>query len=444
MVVRSLFFVSAVILLSVSHCYEYAGSCQQTMTLNTFCSTVIFYPFYVPPNQTVKDLDNIVDEYFAQNTLQLISSACISSLLTLFCASVFIQCPTPWEVFTKNQTQMLNVSIPFGRPSKHMCRFVNMNCQGMCNSDVFNFGFTTIDHPTLDQPNPRSLELSTDDATAYFAMASRDFSSTPTPVEFSLPNPFICSDLFSEDVSVFSNAPYGSLMFEEVGRQQPRYVTQLLISEKIQNVLSSLPVWLSQSCRLSMREYLCKSSIFEAQPTTLYSALVVASAPLKNITNALTDTGLQTVQFLNNTVYVPKFPSRTICYAYYSECGEFVGVWLTGILRQHLGMDIVNYLVVDCNSVVPAALGFPEHDRYPVANKISPNIVSLAYHEPDGTKVFFDTPLFSDTTPLATTYAADLEPVIPTVCPPGFVIPEDPNDPNILWMPGTGCAVACK
>lgn len=126
----------------------YEGSCTTEYSLSSLCGSTITYPFYLPPNTNVSQLDDIVSRrFFSSNAGILLSDTCQYALLQLLCVSVFVRCPAGYtqQAFASQGFDNLvgrkaqssppipspQITLPlhdFSRPCVSVCTHANARC----------------------------------------------------------------------------------------------------------------------------------------------------------------------------------------------------------------------------------------------------------------------------------------------------------------------------
>jgi hypothetical protein len=168
-----------------------------------------------------------------------------------------------------------------------------------------------------------------------------------------------------------------------------------------------------------MKKYVCGKMFMEPSPLSL-EILANRYTALSIIRNGLTQlygfTAGEAENLLNYTFHLYSPPSYSVCDSYATSCETFYP------------------LIIAAAPSANSTLSPP------------PNCKGFQYKPIHFTTVMNSLPVYLVPTNMTT--ASDLADVngaawMPT-CPKGFVIPDDPLDEDIEWIPNSGCAVACK
>eukprot|EP00607_Mallomonas_marina_P001974 CAMPEP_0182427032 /NCGR_PEP_ID=MMETSP1167-20130531/13538_1 /TAXON_ID=2988 /ORGANISM="Mallomonas Sp, Strain CCMP3275" /LENGTH=312 /DNA_ID=CAMNT_0024608849 /DNA_START=875 /DNA_END=1810 /DNA_ORIENTATION=+ len=211
--------------------------------------------------------------------------------------------------------------------------------------------------------------------------------------------------------------PPGPAISPLLSPMQSPYVVQSVIETALRDSFSQLPVWLSDQCRVAMKTYFCHSSMLAPGEQRLSSVMSRAGITASQI-QFLMAVGVDVAGLSVYSFSLPSYPQHQICVRYAQDCAVFIA----------LAGDAA--LVPVCDRVVEGVQQYPQHNQ---------TIVSLPLQFPDIT-LSLD---FTTTPNHAPIIHQDvLGPQ--TQCPTGFVVPDTPDDKDILWVPGSGCAFACK
>lgn len=120
--------------------------------------------------------------------------------------------------------------------------------------------------------------------------------------------------------------------------------------------------------------------------------------------------GIDSAAMQAHTFYLPQYPARSVCRGCAASCASFI--------------DVINMpeLTPDCDS-----------DSF---TDVTKTLMVL----PLGGLV--NVPFSTEPDEMSSVSAGTL--AFKTDCPRGFVVPEAPEDVENQWIPGTGCAVACR
>jgi len=187
--------------------------------------------------------------------------------------------------------------------------------------------------------------------------------------------------------------------------------------------LKNLPPYVKADCLFSLKQYICSPLFITPQAVTLREALVYSNL-LATIGALLEGSapGVTTTTILK----LPSYPHNSLCTNYSQTCHDF--------------MNHAPALAPQCDGVVPgntfSIRTYPTQTQVVVAIPLSvkppvgPTIQgTLKFPTAANTNIYYNATAYGYYTP---------------DCPAGFVVPEHPDDNNIQWATGTGCANGCK
>jgi hypothetical protein len=211
--------------------------------------------------------------------------------------------------------------------------------------------------------------------------------------------------------------------------QQP-YFVQSFIEQKMSDMIKQLPVMLSEKCHFALRKYFCGS--YMAHPEAQVFGDVLSKAIKKGTGSTLstvyqeyllTSLGVNASQLMDYTFYLPSYPHTEVCEEYTEHCAEFAA------------MSGIDALIPNCT----AKLSSGTIKQFPTDNQTIQSLslpVTLS-----GVSITLS--LEFQTSPNKMLSARDTS-GFKTQCPLGFVVPDDPSHPRVNWVPGMGCATACR
>jgi len=174
---------------------------------------------------------------------------------------------------------------------------------------------------------------------------------------------------------------------------------------------------MSKDCHTALRKYFCGQYYLAPAAQNIKNVFIsnlgsqYAAGFFYNLK------GINSTGFQQHTFYLPSYPHKSICIDYQEKCKSFIVAANSSAL------------VPNCTSIKKGIAQFPERNQ---------TIVSLIVPGLPGVIKFSSFPNL-----MADTIAQSAMP-FRTKCPEGFVVPEDPLSRGISWVPGTGCALACR
>eukprot|EP00595_Chromulina_sp_UTEXLB2642_P001367 CAMPEP_0196761414 /NCGR_PEP_ID=MMETSP1095-20130614/650_1 /TAXON_ID=96789 ORGANISM="Chromulina nebulosa, Strain UTEXLB2642" /NCGR_SAMPLE_ID=MMETSP1095 /ASSEMBLY_ACC=CAM_ASM_000446 /LENGTH=183 /DNA_ID=CAMNT_0042110947 /DNA_START=834 /DNA_END=1382 /DNA_ORIENTATION=+ len=132
------------------------------------------------------------------------------------------------------------------------------------------------------------------------------------------------------------------------------------------------------------------------------------------VTYQLAAKGVNTTALKTFNFYLPSYPSQQVCEDYSSKCGGFI---------QLSGLEA---LVPKCSSKTSSISNYPNSTQ---------TIITLPIEG-------FEVALTTDPNELEDSNNNEYEPK----CPTGFVIPDDPDNSLVRYVPDStsACAISCK
>lgn len=398
------------------------GTCQTLpaavpRTINP-CVGVVTYPFYLGQSQTLAGLQ-------AQANNLLNSSLLIqypdfaSQYIRHVCVHVYLKCSPNvnlQNVTTYNKAIYINYPVPFQKPCQSMCQ------QMMQSAPAFIkmlWGFTptfcakTFDYSAGDVGSPFPL--------FYDNSVNSSNCFVPTLTSVGGPVETYAGQVCKGVVNTFVVPPANKLDASLSVTQLPG-ATQHLLESALKTKLKSLPSFVKADCLLSLKQYICSPLFITPQVVTLQQGLVYSN--MQTTLGAFLENSAPGVT-TSTTLKLPSYPHHSLCTNYSTVCQDFV--------------KLATALAPQCDSVVPGNAftirQFPTQKQVVVAMPIVKTTNAgtiqgtLSFPTDANTNIYYNAAAYG-------TYEPD--------CPAGFVVPEHPDDPNVQWASGTGCANACK
>eukprot|EP00596_Hydrurales_sp_CCMP1899_P007118 CAMPEP_0119044560 /NCGR_PEP_ID=MMETSP1177-20130426/32368_1 /TAXON_ID=2985 /ORGANISM="Ochromonas sp, Strain CCMP1899" /LENGTH=387 /DNA_ID=CAMNT_0007014809 /DNA_START=280 /DNA_END=1441 /DNA_ORIENTATION=- len=346
------------------------------------------------------------------------------------CSQVFLKCPTDFnqsDIASFNYAIFSDIGqifpIPFQRPCLSVCENANKDCFGLLN--IFGKQLNcleqldysqgvygqSIGNSSYSHPFPYAYDQSSSSNTVCNKMSAvATVASSMEPYLFAQRGG-ACAGIVT---SVY--VPQGPKVSSSLAPMQQPYVVQSLIEGKVNLALSALPPWISKQCHLSLRKFVCGSAFLLPQPQIFPDVLTANSfsAPLISLIGLqLQGAGVNITSFYESVFHLPSYPSAAVCEAYSSSCGAFIQ--LAGI----------SALVPNCTRVTDGIFQYPDTPQTITTLPLSAAL-SVAFQ----------------TSP--NQMASGTDNGYETVCPEGFVVPDDPGNPRNTMITGSGCALACR
>lgn len=245
------------------------------------------------------------------------------------------------------------------------------------------------------------------------------------------------------------------------------YVFQSYIEFSLVTLLEVLPVWLESTCQARMHEYFCLSSYLQPKQMSVKElfdekvengvdgalamihmvASMIEHPPSASFREQMGKYS-NLADVLDYTFTIPGYPDLSVCTRYKEECGGYID----SVMNDHPSLsvecnatmtlpitylDIENGVLIDHH--VPLFSGSAENNG-DIGNPFNSSHLTIAIYNQSKGIAFWtnNTATIDFSWPVA-----DTSPYV-TLCPHGFVIPDNPSDPRTQWIPNTGCAIACK
>jgi hypothetical protein len=187
-------------------------------------------------------------------------------------------------------------------------------------------------------------------------------------------------------------------------------VTQSLLEYGF-NRLQKRTIFIGQDCMKALKRYVCSPSLAEPEAVTLKQALIYSK--MEGFINLFE---AKSPGITNTTLQLPSYPNEFYCQNYSTICASFINIAPKNLKancsRRLAGGSIEMYpSTIQTVVTLQSAAGPVKFPTNPNSDAYY-NATQYGYYYPD--------------------------------CPAGFVVPEHPDDDNIQWISGTGCANACR
>lgn len=397
--------VALFVVFCVKSSFAVTGSCVNITgsRLSSLCYDVVDYEYFLPTGMSQAALDSAVSSSIGSQ-LSILPQSCRNSLRKLACSQAFLKCHT--NNFNIYSDLNLMIPVPFERPCSSVCTSVDSACMGLLsffgvsNNCSARYDYSYGRFPSLlpkrydSSNNPSICNAMT--STATLSDTKENYIGGPSGVCYGIVDKIY--------------VPPASSLSSSFAVFQPPYVVQSLIERTLSEKLSVLPSYLSSECHLALKKYFCGSTFLYPHEinflkTLLSSGISIGAFSGLSIANRI---AIQSYYF-----ELPSYPSQDVCLDYQSKCSGFIAKANNSAL------------VPSCDAMISPSIA-----KFPSVNQtISAVVVGRA-------SVHFTTPPNSMSTAVDGSYE--------TKCPGEFVVPDDPSDPAVRWITGTGCAVGCR
>lgn len=410
---------------SQEHLQATVPSCQTlsfastTDALLSTCASAVDYPFYVPAGISLDFFEIKARSVLNNTALTILPNACQIALKKLVCSNIYLRCPYNIQIgvpatynFKIYSDKGLKVPIPFQRPCKSVCTNVNSKCLGILSL----------------------LGLSQDCTATYDyssgAVPAKPFKYDPNnnaSVCNAMTKTFLIGRPFESYIGGSSGACYGiltdvyippsSAFSTSLAPLQGPYVIQSLIEKALQTKMTVIPKYITKDCELALRKYICRSSMLKPEGETFGTAFTAAGIKAPHLA-AMKAAGINVTELLQQSVYLPSYPSYEICTDFETSCATLI--------------SRATSLQPNCSKTTLTTAGVV--NLYPKETQILMNLpITLS------STVKFNVAFQTDPE-MASDASSSYEPS----CPDITVIPDDPSDPRIIWFEGTACANKCR
>ncbi len=412
--------------LSANTCTILNFDTPQSSLLNP-CTQVVNYEFFLPQGSSQDFLNQIVLTRLSNPALPLLPPSCQASLLALICTSVYLKCMpdvdllnmATWNFHLYQQIGVM-FPVPFQQPCGDLCTNVNHQCIGLlsllgqpvdCSSNFdYSFGYRNV-----SLPKPPQYDFGADQSFCNDGNSGVAVAGTMEPYLYAAGGG-VCSGIVTK-----LYVPPGNLVSPFLGPMQRPFVVQSFIESGLASELKLLPPWLSPECRFAMREYFCSNYMLQPQIQVIGNLLGQATGySHQQLFGAISAVGLNATLILSHSFFAPQYPAPTLCQQYSHVCAPLIA------------SAGVSALIANCSAVSSKNA---QTSLFPVKDQVVASLPLSLLGMSFTVRVITSPAIFPSATDTSG-YQAN--------CPRGFVIPSEPlNDLN-LWIPGSGCAVACR
>jgi len=402
------------------------------------CAGAVNYEFYLPSGYTAETLNILAKKTLNSSELAISPTGCQKAMKNLVCSNIYLKCPSNIELgsntFTGYNFDIYKdiaaelvalrqnysfvptmVPMPFQRPCSSVCTNVIAQCGAflsLLGTPINCLATTDYSRGSLKgiyalQPSlskPAQYDAKNDPAICNVMDSVFSVQATKEPyLQANNPEGF-CYGMVKE---LF--VPPASVLSSSLAPMQPPYVVQTLIEKQLKQAASALPVYLSRDCKIAIKKYFCGSAMFAPSKQIVSVALTQSGygAYVGYFPSSLTD----------YSFYLPSYPHQDVCVEYATACQQFIAI---------ANMDS---LTPNCNKSKGGVLSYPSYNQTvsSLTTKLMGQTLNIKFITPPNTMT-------------ASTFKTDY---YNTKCPDGTVVPNK-KDPRTKWVPGTGCAVACK
>lgn len=376
--------------------------------LTTLCYDAVDYEFYLPDGISQTYLNEQVMTFLGSSEISLLPTECQSSLKLLACSQTYLKCDPSGNTNIYSDVG-LTVPLPFQRPCASVCEKISDACMGILPFLGISLNCTAkYDYSNGQIPfQPYQYDQNNDPSVCNMLNVSLSIASTAEPYVGGSQG--VCFGIVQETF-----VPSASLISSSFAPFQSPYLVQTLIEQELKQHLDLLPPWISSSCHLALKKYFCGSAFLRPQLIRFQDIIDDNYFLGSVLQGSLSSSNYYQVR--NFSFSLPSYPSQDICLEYESTCAEFIAI--SGL----------SSLVPNCSSVSSAS-GTSVHS-FPTTNQSVASLTLMGY------------PISFSTSP--NKMASSQDAIYSTRCPSGYVVPDEPDDPLIDWIPGTGCAVACR
>jgi hypothetical protein len=217
----------------------------------------------------------------------------------------------------------------------------------------------------------------------------------------------------------------------------PPYTAQRLMERQLQELVKLVPGWVSEDCYGSLRRMMCASKFLKPWQTTLSDVIsrngYNATEVSRRWTTVLKLTRTERAALLQQKLYVPSYPDRSVCTEYVSKCSAFAERLLRTKGLSTFVANCEKVIEIETSSADPLNVTF-----FPLSGKYQHVRRMHLLGAGDAGSISMD--VSSKTGSMGTVILQ----AFTTTCPHGFVVPDDKMHPRNHWQLGTGCAEACR
>lgn len=386
------------------------------------CAGVVDYQYFSFGTLTPKFLETKAQTLLSKTLLPQLGQTKLNDVVRLTCSNLYLKCfnnVVPSDETTYNydiyqSALSITFGVPFYRPCATVCSpsFTQASQQNGLLQVSGNLPSCTATTDYTFSNNLLAASISTYDANptnilngACFVPATRQFApATQTYVTNGGPCDGFVGSKFITPPATNLNSSFAAL--------QSDGVPQSLLNAQISKALPQFPKFVASECRLAFKQYVCHSAFLNPVSITLQNVILqngINPSALPPAFSALSSYALS----------LPQYPS-------FDECNNFVSV-CSGLLRS--SGRTVNCSAISASSPVKAR-SFPTTRQVVASVALTTPPITLRVSTDPNTNTFYNV------TADATSYTES--------CPDGFVIPDDPDNPDVQWVTGTACAIPCR
>jgi len=413
--------------------------------LNNPCVGVVNYRYFVGENVNDNILMNRVNARLNfTNAIGALSSDCQARYLAYVCSTVYLKCEDSVTDLGLTATYTNSVyssgiyNLPFQKPCQSTCTNMVSTCGSMGAAII---GYQKDPSYLLGQSVPpiclRTTDYSNGDGggqtTVVYNGADYAKCFTPRIIPTSGNKEYYldkengpCKGL----VNQFYVLPATSLNPDYSPFQLP-YTVQNILNNRINTVLGKLPTWLKDDCALSLRKYLCYAAFPSVETTTLQSIVTYSNQQQANAVSATVIGVLNQANMLQNTLGVPQFPHYTYCTGFNTTCHDLV-LKAPAIMPNCNATSTSNGVTINRfpaakQTVMKFNINLYDY-RFPSRGWSNPLTATIYVPSSPNSNGYYDASVYS--------YEPD--------CPPGFVIPQNPDNEEVKWVSFSACATSCN
>jgi hypothetical protein len=382
---------------------------------NDVCYGIVNYPFYFTRNDTLYSKNAEMLSYFASDFIRHLPESCPSALLKLLCSSTYPMCITGVDIHNESTWSDAIYSevgeyypLPYTRPCMSLCDdamsqcFGNANVFGIstnCNAteaygrDIYDVSKVLVYPRKYDRNNGGECN----------SMTSMIVRVEGVREEYAVKSGRgVCSEVLKE-----LYIPRSSTISPQLSPFQQPYAIQNILENQVEQLLNSLPPWLTTECYYSLKTFVCLSKMIRPVKQSMREVFGYNNVSDK-VVQQLQVLGIDMKAFLDYNVSLPSYLSTSVCLDYTAKCADF--------------MPFVRSTPLDAHC-----------DDTTKFSSLSQTVLSTVLKGVNQKLDFRSYPYN------ATVLHGGYEPK----CPSGFVIPEDADDPNVIHVDGSACAVQC-
>ncbi len=425
-----LFFLSVVVVICWSHVdalsYNPAFTTGQCLTLPSDlnyrlmnpCAGVVDYQYFSFATLTPQFLETTAKSLLSSQLLLQLDQTSLDNLVRLTCSNLYLKCaegvvpsdPNTYDYNLYESALFVRFGVPFYRPCVSVCEPFTSQTQvnALLNiteslpscTATFDYSFTSN----------TSLIISTYDmnvthatqgkcfvpSTRSFAAATQPYVNNGGPCDG-----FVGSTYFT---------PFGNVFNSSYAVLQDNGIPRVLLDAAVTSSIPTFPPFVTAECRKAFKQYVCYSAYYNPTEVSLLQIIIENGINPQGLPQGLTS-------LASYAFNLPQYPDYDVCTNFVQQCAAIL-----------TGTDI-NCTATSAASSV-GARAFPEKTQVVAAVALPSLGVTLTVSTAPNSNGTYNAT--ADTTSYATS------------CPTGFVVPDDPSNPDVKWVTGTACAVPCQ